>query len=80
MQKQSEKQLTKLSVVISDRASRGMTMADLKSSTWFTGPKFLREKDIVVPKTTPQLRVRDSEVKVTQVLQTIAIEEERFLN
>lgn len=62
-----------------DHASRGLKVADLTSSTWFSGPKFLWEREIVIPKSTPQLMVGNPEVKVTQVLQTKVVKEDNFL-
>lgn len=35
-----------------DHTSRGLKVADLMSSTWLTGPKFLWEREIVIPKST----------------------------
>ena len=54
-------------------------MAELMSSTWLTGPKFLWEREIVTSKPTPQVMVGDPEVRTTQVLQTKVVVEDRFL-
>lgn len=62
-----------------DHASRGLKVAELISSAWLTGPKFLWEKEIVTPKSMQELMVEDPEVKRMQVLQTKAVEEDRFL-
>ncbi|KAA8578575.1 hypothetical protein FQN60_010595 [Etheostoma spectabile] len=49
-------------------ASRWLQVAELMSSTWLTGPKFLWEREIVTQKTTPQLMVGDPEVKKHPVI------------
>ncbi|KAA8587339.1 hypothetical protein FQN60_016201 [Etheostoma spectabile] len=46
-----------------DHASRGLKVAELVSSTWLTGPKFLWEREIIAQKTIPQLMMGDPEVK-----------------
>lgn len=62
-----------------DHASRGLKVAELISSDWLTGPKFLWERDIT-PKPTSELLVGHPEVRTTQVLQTNAVKEEHFLD
>ncbi|XP_062846427.1 uncharacterized protein LOC134325915 isoform X2 [Trichomycterus rosablanca] len=54
-----------------DNASRGRTIDELLSSNWFTGPKFLWEKEIK-PSTEliHDLPIGDPEVKRSHVLQT----------
>lgn len=59
-----------------DHASRGLKVADLLSSNWLTGPKFLWEREIVTNQHSPNLLVGDPEVKV---LKTNALEENSFL-
>ncbi|CAI5660438.1 unnamed protein product [Oreochromis niloticus] len=59
-----------------DHASRGLKVADLLSSNWLTGPKFLWEREIVTNQHSPDLLVGDPEVKV---LKTNALEENSFL-
>ncbi|KAG7496410.1 hypothetical protein JOB18_018512 [Solea senegalensis] len=44
-----------------DHASRGLKVADLINSNWFSGPKFLWERQITTPKTTTELMVGDPE-------------------
>ncbi|XP_049318702.1 uncharacterized protein LOC125780534 [Astyanax mexicanus] len=63
-----------------DHSSRGLKVAELISSDWLTGPKFLWEREIVAPKLVPQLLLGDPEVKVTQALQTNVTEEKNFTN
>ncbi|XP_056597979.1 uncharacterized protein LOC130433119 [Triplophysa dalaica] len=63
-----------------DHASRGLSVSELISSNWFTGPKFLWEREIVTSESDPELLVGDPEVKVTQVLQTKLEKEEQFLD
>lgn len=62
-----------------DHASRGLKVADLINSNWFTGPKFLWEREIATPKTNPELMVGDPEIKTTQALQINVVKEENFL-
>ena len=62
-----------------DHTSRGFRVAELISSTWLTGPKFLWEREIFTTKPTPQLMVGDPEVKTTQTLQTNVVQEDKFL-
>ncbi|KAL6479864.1 hypothetical protein MHYP_G00108970 [Metynnis hypsauchen] len=62
-----------------DHASRGLNVTELISSNWFTGPKFLWEREISTPKSTLELLVGDPEVKTTQVLQTKVVKEDSFL-
>lgn len=49
------------------------------NSNWFTGPKFLWEREIATPKTNPELMVGDREIKTTQALQINVVKEENFL-
>ncbi|KAA8588091.1 hypothetical protein FQN60_001285, partial [Etheostoma spectabile] len=51
-----------------DHASRGLKVAELTSSMWVTGPKFLWERKIVTEKSIPQLMVGDPEVKKHPVI------------
>lgn len=62
-----------------DHASRGLRVADLINSNWFTGPKFLWEREIATSKTNPELMVGDPEVKTTQALQISVVNDENFL-
>lgn len=55
-------------------------MSELISSNWFTGPKFLWEREIVVSESTAEILVCDPEVKSTQVLQNKVKVEEIFLD
>lgn len=59
-----------------DHTSRGLKVADLLSSNWLTGPKFLWEREIVTNQHSPDLLVGDPEVKV---LKTNALEQYSFL-
>ncbi|XP_047674812.1 uncharacterized protein LOC125145551 [Tachysurus fulvidraco] len=61
-----------------DQASRGLSVSELINSDWLTGPKFLWRREIVMPKSTPELLLGDPEIK-TQVLQTKVIQEDNFL-
>ncbi|XP_067380798.1 uncharacterized protein [Channa argus] len=63
-----------------DHASRGLKVDELISSNWFTGPKFLWEREIVTQKSTPELLVGDPEVRTIQALQTRAVKEESFID
>lgn len=47
-------------------------MADLITSNWYYGPKFLWEREITTKQVTSELLVGDPEVKITQVLKTEA--------
>ncbi|XP_055368558.1 uncharacterized protein LOC114864937 [Betta splendens] len=62
-----------------DHASRGLKVEELMNSSWFTGPKFLWEREIVTPKSTPKILIGDPEVKTIQTLQTQAEKEDRFI-
>lgn len=54
-----------------DHASRGLTISELMSSDWFTGPAFLWEREILLPdEAIPELPVGDPEVKGAQTLST----------
>lgn len=53
-----------------DHASRGLMVDELINSNWFTGPKFLWEREVVVKQSPPELLVGDPEVKNVQVLKT----------
>lgn len=58
-----------------DHASRGLTVQELLSSNWFTGAKFLWEKENFSPsEVIPKLLVGDTEVKVTRVMNTESTE------
>ena len=61
-----------------DHASRGLKEMELISSNWLNGPKFLWEREIVLPKSKSELLVVDPEVR-SQVLQTKVVQEEIFL-
>lgn len=63
-----------------DHASRGLKVADLINSNWFTGPKFLWEREIATLKTTPELMVGDPEIKTIQALQVNVVKEENFMD
>ena len=60
-----------------DHASRGLKVADLMDSNWFTGPKFLWEREIALHQGDPELLLGDPEVKV---LKTDAVTTESFLD
>lgn len=51
-----------------DHASRGLKVADLIKSNWFSGPSFLWEREIATKQATSDLLVGDPEVRTTQVL------------
>ncbi|XP_055046840.2 uncharacterized protein [Misgurnus anguillicaudatus] len=54
-----------------DHASRGLNVQDLQLSNWFSGPKFLWERDLPRPtETTSTLSLDDPEVKAATVLKT----------
>eukprot|EP00079_Xenopus_tropicalis_P036905 XP_017950676.1 PREDICTED: uncharacterized protein LOC101733728 [Xenopus tropicalis] len=53
-----------------DHASRGLKVSEMKDSNWFTGPKFLWEREIVPIKNCLELSMCDPEVKVIQALNT----------
>ncbi|XP_038165126.1 uncharacterized protein LOC119799356 [Cyprinodon tularosa] len=54
-----------------DHASRGLSIDELISSTWFTGPTFLWEREIHFPQVViSELPVGDPEVKGAQTLST----------
>ncbi|KAL7870303.1 hypothetical protein SRHO_G00078000 [Serrasalmus rhombeus] len=58
-----------------DRASRGLTVSELLSSNWFTGPRFLWEKDMHFPSDViPELPIGDPEIKVIHTLNMEAAE------
>lgn len=62
-----------------DHASRGLKVAELVSSNWLIGPKFLWEREIVIPKSTAELLVADPEVKTMQALQIKVVKDNDFL-
>lgn len=62
-----------------DHASRGLKAEELINSSWFTGPKFLWEREVVVNQGLPELLVGDPEVKTVQVLKTKVTVETVFL-
>lgn len=53
-----------------DHASRGLSVMELIKSNWFTGPKFLWEREVVTKQGISELLVGDPEVKVIQVFKT----------
>nr|XP_055045825.1 uncharacterized protein LOC129431793 [Misgurnus anguillicaudatus] len=58
-----------------DHASRGLTVKELLASNWFTGPKFLWEKEMTVPaEPVPELLFGDPEVKTFHTLSTRCVE------
>ncbi|XP_076857249.1 uncharacterized protein LOC143511529 [Brachyhypopomus gauderio] len=58
-----------------DHASRGLTVSELLSSNWFTGPRFLWEKDMHFPSDVIlELPIGDPEIKVVHTLNTEAAE------
>lgn len=57
-------------------SSRGLKVAELIDANWFTGPKFLWEREIVANQHSPALLIGDTEVKV---LKTNALEPDSFL-
>ncbi|XP_039547061.1 uncharacterized protein LOC120492841 [Pimephales promelas] len=61
-----------------DHASRGLTVEELISSNWLTGPRFLWEKEIFAKQGTLELSVGDPEVKAVQVLRTEIMTEVDF--
>ena len=46
-----------------DHVSRGLSTADLATSSWFSGPSFLWEKDFVIKDTDTRISDQDPEVK-----------------
>lgn len=58
-----------------DYASRGLTVKELLSSDWFTGPKFLWEAEVTTEEITTELILGDPEIKRAQALNTIAKEQ-----
>lgn len=54
-----------------DHASRGLSASELSTTNWFTGPRFLWERDLVPKKSHPTVvTVDDPEVKQSKVLAT----------
>ncbi|XP_048048490.1 uncharacterized protein LOC125269604 isoform X1 [Megalobrama amblycephala] len=54
-----------------DHASRGLNVHELQLSNWFSGPKFLWERDLSKPiETSFELSLEDPEVKIARVLKT----------
>ncbi|KAJ8364861.1 hypothetical protein SKAU_G00136920 [Synaphobranchus kaupii] len=62
-----------------DHASRGLRVAEIINSNWFSGPKFLWKRELVTKQGTSELLVGDPEVKVAQVLYTVAERQDSFL-
>ncbi|KAI3351065.1 hypothetical protein L3Q82_005632 [Scortum barcoo] len=59
-----------------DHASRGLTPSELLSSTWFTGPEFLWNKEIKLSaEEIPELTIGDPEVRHVAVLSTRTTEQ-----
>ncbi|KAI3374356.1 hypothetical protein L3Q82_005959 [Scortum barcoo] len=59
-----------------DHASRGLTPCELLSSTWFTGPEFLWNKEIKLSaEEIPELTIGDPEVRHAAVLSTRTTEQ-----
>ena len=57
-----------------NHASRGLTVREMLTSNWFTGPKFLWEENIdLFTEVSSELSVGDPEVKVARVLNTVSI-------
>lgn len=57
-----------------DHASRGLTAKELLTSNWFTGPKFLWDKEMSVSEEhVPELLLGDPEVKPCCTLKTDCI-------
>ena len=55
-----------------DIASRGLSAAELMTSSWFSGPSFLWDKELITPETQiHELRVGDPEVRMSTVLNTV---------
>ena len=54
-----------------DHASRGLAVAELAKSNWFTGPKFLWEREISLTEGSSELLVGDPEVRVLKTGVTI---------
>lgn len=64
-----------------DHVSRGLTVDELISSNWFTGPGFLWNKEIALsPSEVPELQLRDSEVRSFQTLNTKVVEQGSIVN
>ncbi|KAL6490035.1 hypothetical protein MHYP_G00003800 [Metynnis hypsauchen] len=64
-----------------DNASRGRSVDELLSSNWFTGPRFLWEKEIETPSEVIQdLSVGDPEVRKAQTLQTKTTEQSGLID
>lgn len=56
---------------LTDHASRGLTVSEMPSSSWFTGPKFLWETEIFpFTEVNPDLPLGDPEVRKVQALNT----------
>lgn len=58
---------------------RGLSVTELISSNWLTGPEFLWERETVTSKLHSELMVGDPEVRTAQILYTKAENEESFL-
>ncbi|KAL7841403.1 hypothetical protein SRHO_G00250940 [Serrasalmus rhombeus] len=64
-----------------DNASRGRTVDELLSSNWFTGPRFLWERELETPSEVVQdLSVGDPEVRKAQTLQTKTSEQSGLID
>lgn len=64
-----------------DHVSRGLTVDELISSNWFTGPGFLWNKEIALsPSEVPELQLSDSEVRSFQTLNTKVVEQGSTVN
>lgn len=64
-----------------DHVSRGLTVDELISSNWFTGPGFLWNKEIALsPSEVPELQLSDSEVRSFQTLNTKVVEQGSIVN
>ncbi|XDV43684.1 hypothetical protein PO909_012122, partial [Leuciscus waleckii] len=64
-----------------DHVSGGLTVDEMISSDWFTGPRFLWNKEMVLPANEiTELQLGDSEVRCSQTLNTKAVEQETIVN
>ena len=60
-----------------DHASRGLTVTELMKSSWFTGPKSLRDRELITIQACPEFIIRDPEARV---LKTTLTQRESFLD
>lgn len=64
-----------------DHALRGLSISDMSSSNWFSGPQFLWEREIILtPSPSSELLVGDPEVRSAQAFTTQIEEQQNVLS